>query len=97
MSTKSDTVVLDVQHKNETKHDDMLAIMKSQQLYLGDDFTGTVLSGGDQLTVERQRNAKRHVMDSDTATERLEYFKSKIEDKRLACSSNILMVSTVLG
>ena len=75
MSAMSDTVVLDVQHKNETKHDDMLAIIKSQQSYLEEDFTGTVLSGGDQ-----QRNAKHHVMDSITAPERLECLEPKIED-----------------
>ena len=93
MSTKSDTVVLDVQHKNETKHDDMLAIMKSQQSYLGDNFSGTVLSGGDQLTVERQRNAKRHIMDSDTAAERFECFEPKIEDWHAL--QTFLMVGTV--
>ena len=29
MSRKSDTIVLDVLHKNEAKHDDMLQIMKT--------------------------------------------------------------------
>lgn len=58
----------------------MLAIMKSQQSYLPEDFTETVLSGGDQLTVESQRNAKRHVMDSNTAPVRLECLEPKIED-----------------
>ena len=71
----------------------MLAIMKSQQSYLGDNFSGTVLSGGDQLTVERQRNAKRHVMDSDTAAERFECFEPKIEDWHAL--QTFLMVGTV--
>lgn len=55
------------------------------------------MSGGDQPTVERQRNAKRHVMDSDTATERLECFEPKIEDWHAL--QIFLMVSTcmVLG
>ena len=34
MAKKSDTIVLDVLHKNEAKHDDMLDIMRIQQSYL---------------------------------------------------------------
>ena len=52
MTTKSEVVVLDVLHKNEAKHSDMLQIMKAQQSYLGPEFKSTVFSGGDQLTCE---------------------------------------------
>ena len=52
MSNKSEVAVLDVLHKNEAKNSDMLDIMKEQVQYLGSEFTGTVLSGGDQLTCE---------------------------------------------
>ena len=93
MCTKSDTVVLDVQHKNETKHAEMLAIMQCQQSYLGDDFSGRVLSGGDQLTIERQRGAKHHVMDGDTSKERLECLEPKIEDWHAL--QTFLIVSTI--
>ena len=52
MEQKSEVIVLDVFHKNETKNSDMLD-MKTMQSYLGD-YSGTVLSGGDQLMCERQ-------------------------------------------
>ena len=80
MGKKSDTVVLDVLHKNEAKHEDMLDIMKIQQSYLEPHLNVTRLSGGDQLTCERQRCAKRHIMDGDTAKERLDHLEPKIED-----------------
>lgn len=56
MSQKSETIVLDVLAKNEAKHSGMLDIMKTQQGYLGEVFPACkkVLSGGDQLTCERQ-------------------------------------------
>ena len=65
MAQKSDVIVLSVLHKNETKNSDMLEIMKTTQSYLGD-FSSTVLSGGDQLTCERQRCSQQHMMDSNT-------------------------------
>ena len=80
MGKKSDTVVLDVLRKNEAKHEDMLSIMRIQQSYLEPHLTVRRLSGGDQLTCERQRCAKRHIMDGDTAKERLDYLEPKIED-----------------
>ena len=80
MSSKSEVAVLDVLHKNEAKHSDMLEIMKEQQAYLGDKYVGTVLSGGDQLTQERQRCSKQHMMDADTPTDRLEHLEPCIED-----------------
>ena len=76
MAKKSDTIVLDVLHKNEAKHDDMLDIMRIQQSYLKPHLDVTGLSG-DQLMCERQRCVKCHIMDGDTAKERLDYL---IED-----------------
>ena len=68
--------------KNEVKHSDMVDIMKIQQSYLGDDFPETkkVLSGGDQLTCERQYCAQRHLMDRDTPRDRLQLFEPVCED-----------------
>ena len=68
--------------KNEAKHSDMVDIMKIQQSYLGDDFPETkkVLSGGDQLTCERQYCAQRHLMDRDTPRDRLRLFEPVCED-----------------
>ncbi len=80
MAKKSETAVLDVLYKNEASHKDMLDIMKSQQSYLGKDFTGKVPSGGDLLTCERQRCAQQHMMDSDTAEEQLKLLEPVIED-----------------
>ena len=68
MAQKSESVVLDVIAKNEAKHSDMIDIMKVLQGYLGKKFPPAkkVLSGGDQLTCERQVCAQRHMMDSNT-------------------------------
>ena len=90
MAQKSDVIVLDVLHKNEMKNSDMLDIMKTMQFYLGD-FSGIVLSGGDQLTCERQRCSQQHMMDSNTRAERLELLEPQVEDwHALQC---FLMVS----
>ena len=80
MAKKSEVAVLDVLFKNEARHQDMLDIMKHQQCYIGDNFVGKVLSGGDLLTCERQRCAQNHVMDGDTPKERLELLLPVIED-----------------
>ena len=80
MAEKSEVAVIDVLHKNEACHVDMLDIMKAQQSYLGNDFNDRVLSGGDQLTCERQRCAQLHVMDSDTKADRLELLEPVVED-----------------
>ena len=82
MSKKSDVVVLDVLMKNEAKHKDMLDIMRLLQDYLGDNYPDNrqVLSGGDQMTCERQVAAQRHMMDGNTEEERLEHLKPVIED-----------------
>ena len=76
---KSEVVVLDVLHKNEISNADMLSIMKTQQRYL-EDHNSTVLSGGDQLTCERQRCAKTYVMDGDTQEDRLDLLEPVVED-----------------
>ena len=60
MCEKSDTFFLDVLLKHEAKHEDMICIMKEQQNYLGKGYSGKVLSGGDQLTCEKQCCAQRH-------------------------------------
>ena len=72
MAEKSEVAVIDILHKNEACHVDMLDIMKAQQSCLGDEFDDKVLSGGDQLTCEWQRCAQLHVMDSNTKADRLE-------------------------
>ena len=50
MAEKSEVAVIDVLHKNETCNKDMHEIMLTLQSLLGDDFSGTLLSGGDQVT-----------------------------------------------
>ena len=82
MSKKSDVVVLDVLMKNEAKHKDMLEIMTTIQDYLGKTYPDDrpVLSGGDQLTCERQVGSQRHMMCGNTARERLELLKPVVED-----------------
>lgn len=82
MSKKSETYFLDVLMKNEAKHSDMLDIMITAHNYLGEDFppNSKVLSGGDQLTCERQYCAQRHLMDGDTPRERLQHLEPVCED-----------------
>ena len=83
MSKKSDVVILDVLMKNEAKNKDMLDIMKMLQDYTLERIvliTDHVLSGGDQMTSERQVAAQRHMMDGNTEEERLEYLKPVVED-----------------
>lgn len=82
MCKKSNVVVLDVLMRNEAKHTDMLAIMNTLQDYLGKDYPDDrpVLSGGDQLTCERQVGAQRHMMCGNSTKERLEHLKTMVED-----------------
>ena len=80
MATKSEVVVLDVLHKNETLHADMVDIMKEEQSYLGGKSDLTVISGGDQVTCERQRCSQQHMMDADTRSGRLELLEPCVED-----------------
>ena len=79
MCQKSEVVVVDVLHKNEAKHDDMIELLKAMQKYKGQQI-GTVLSGDDQLTCERQRCSKFHVMDGNSPEDRLDQIESVIED-----------------
>ena len=58
---------------------DVLDIMRIQQSHLKRHLDVTGLSG-DQLTCERQRCVKRHIMDGGTAKEHLDYLEPKIED-----------------
>lgn len=82
MSQKSETYFLDVLMKNEAKHSDMVDIMVTAHNYLGEDFPpdSKVLSGGDQLTCERQFCAQRHLMDGDIPRERLQNLEPVCED-----------------
>ena len=82
MAEKSEVIVLDVLMKNETKHEDMLDIMRAMQDYLGESYPQErcVASGGDHLTCERQRAAKKHHMDENTKKERLDILELVIED-----------------
>ena len=82
MSKKSETYFLDVLMKNEAKHSDMVDIMTAEHDYLGKEFpeNSKVLSGGDQLTCERQFCAQRHLMDGDTPRDRLQNVEPVCED-----------------
>ncbi len=86
LTVKSEVVVLDVLHKNETKGADMIDIMNE---YLGDS-SKIRPSGGDYLTVERQRCSQQHFMDSDTQRGRLGLVEPCAEDWH--CLMNVLMV-----
>ena len=68
--------------KNEAKQADMLDIMHAMQGYLGEDVPADhrVLSGGDQLTCERQVGNKRHMMHGDTSKYCLDEFEIQTED-----------------
>ena len=60
----------------------MLDVITAMQAYLGKSYSDDrpVLSGGDQLTCERQVAAQRHRMCGNTAKERLELLKPVVED-----------------
>lgn len=60
----------------------MLQIMSALQGYLGEDFPRgrEVLSGGDQLTCEREVGAQRHVICGNTPRERLQLLEPQVED-----------------
>lgn len=82
MSEVSQTYFLDVLLKNEAKSSDMIDIMLAMQEYLGENFPldKKVLSGGDQLTTERQCCAQRHLMDCDGPKNRLQILEPVCED-----------------
>jgi len=80
----------------------MLDIMVAMQNYLGDDPpSGTkVLSGGDQLTCERQFCAQRHLMDShaDTPKDRLQLVEPVCEDwHTLMCFMKVSIMSWIMN
>ena len=94
MSQRSDTFFLDALMKNEAKHSDMVDIMRIQQSYLGNDFpeTDKILSGGDQLTCERQSCARMHLLDGDTPRDRLQLIEPVCEDwHTLMCFMTVSM------
>ena len=99
MGVKSEVIVLDVLMKNEANKSDMIDIMHCMQNYLGDDYPSErrVLSGGDQLTWERQVGAQRHTMDGDTVSDRLGLLEPVTEDWHcLVCllSVNVVKLNT---
>ena len=82
MAQKSDVFFLDVLMKNEALHSDMVDIILHMHDYLGEDnpLPHKVLSGGDQLTCERQTAAQRHRMDGDSPREQLQLVEPQCED-----------------
>ena len=91
MAEKSEVIVLDVLHKNETKSSDMVQIMREMSSYMGVPYQLTALSGGDHVTCEREQGAKRHVMCSNTREGRLEQLEPCVEDWH--CIMNFMIVS----
>ena len=82
MSKKSEVVVLDVLMKNETKSNDMIDIMSALHEYLGRAYNQDrrILSGGDQVTCERQVGSQRHMMGGNTRRKCLEVLEPVAED-----------------
>ena len=97
MCKESDTFFLDVLLKNEAKHEDMIHIMHEQQKYLGKDYSGKVLSGGDQLTCERQVCAMRHVICGNTKEEYLQLLEPSIEDWHTLMCHCIKIHTKIMG
>ena len=79
MSKRLDVVVLDVLMKNESCRAE---IMRSMQMYLGDNYppTSKITSGGDQLTCERQIGSQSHHMNGDNPRDRLELLDPQTKD-----------------
>ena len=94
MAVKSDVLVLDVLHKNETKSSDMVHIMREMASYLGASYSHVALIGGDHVTCEREQGAKRHVMCSNTREGRLEQLEPCVEDWH--CVMNFMIVSSTI-
>ena len=74
--------MLDVLMNNEACRGDMIDIMHCMHNYIGSEYPNEkkVLSGGDQLTCERQVGAQRHTMDGDTVVDRLGLLEPVSED-----------------
>ena len=66
MAEKSEVIVLDVLHKNETKSSDMVHIMREMTSFLGASHSYIALTGSDHVTCEREQGAEHHVMCSNT-------------------------------
>ena len=99
MAKKSEVVVVDVLMKNETKHSDMIDILSKMQEYLGEDYPSDkrILSGGDQVTCERQVGAQRHRMDGDNVVDRLGILEPVTEDWHcLVCLLSVSRCSCAL-
>lgn len=75
-------VVVDVLFRNEASSGDMIDIMTIMHQYLGSDYQDDrqLLSGGDQLTIERQIGSQHHRMDGDTVKEQLSVLEPVTED-----------------
>ena len=81
MSQRSEVFVLDILMKNEAKHQDMLDIMEEYHKYLEESgCVDRVLSGGDQLTCERQVGSQRQTMCGEFQRERLSVLEPVVED-----------------
>lgn len=95
MAQKSEVYALDVLMKNEAKHSDMIDIMRTLQSYLGESYNDDrrVISGGDQLTCERQVGAQRLTRCANSVAERLELLEPVSEDWH--CLVSLLRVSLV--
>ena len=50
MAVKSEVIVLDVLHKNETKSSDLVHIMSVMASYLGASYSHVAITGGGGLT-----------------------------------------------
>lgn len=100
IAKESEFFFLDVLMKNEAIHADMVDIMQCMQDYLGKDNSPPhkVLSGGDQLTCERQVGAQRHRMDGNTPRERLQLMEPQCEDwHTLMCFLKVCVYSCLKG
>lgn len=91
MAAKSEVVVLDVLHNNETVNSDMVEIMRAMLSYLASLYKHTVISGGDHVTCEREQGAKRHVQCSNSPEGRLDQLEPCCEDWH--CVMNFMIVS----
>ena len=75
-------VPLGVLLRNENRTEDMIEILEEVHQYVPELDGGhrTVFIGGDQLTCERIRGAKKARLQSTTSKERLEGITEKVED-----------------
>ena len=98
MCKKSEIAVLDCLMKNEACGPEMIDIMQSMQAFLGSNYPSErkVLSGGDQLTCERQAASQRHMMDGKTADATLQLLEPQLEDwHTLVCTLTVKIVKTI--